>query len=228
MIMRGKSRMRQALAAEGGFTLVEMLVAVTLIGLLAIGLASAMGLGIKTWNTSGVTAERLDALRAAQNTLRQALTSIYPHWTLDNPAFVEFSGSSDAIEFIAPAPLAFDHPGFSRFHLAAVRLDDMTSLILKLRPDENQSDTTKWTDGVVIFSSTSEIEFSYYGPGSTTLAPSWQSVWQKRPELPRLIKIEATSRNPDAVTWPALIVKPAIDVDVTCEFDPLSRRCRGR
>lgn len=228
MITAAKYHMRQQWMKSDGFTLVEMLVAVSLIGLLSLGLASAMGLGIRTWNTSSSVNEKLDTSRAAQAALRQLLSATYPQWTYGNPAFVDFSGSSEEIEFISQAPLALNHPGYARFNLAVVESNGDQSLVLKLGPDIKAPGAASETNEVQLLANVESIEFSYFGPTETSPTPTWQPRWQNRNELPRLIRVEAVGRGKLADLWPTLIVKPAIDVDISCEFDALSRRCRGR
>jgi general secretion pathway protein J len=220
-------RIGRTLSNASGFTLVEMLVAIAFVGLLSVGIASAMGLGIRAWTVTDAVTEQLDATRSTQTALRQILSAIYPEWTGQNPSHVDFSGTSDEMHFISQAPQALGFPGLARFSLSVVEDTASSSLVLKARPD-TRSATPSEVREVSLVSGAKRIEFSYYGAGDTAPTQGWQSQWKTRSDRPRLIRIEVDRRNARDVPWPTLIVRPMIDVDVSCEFDPLTRRCRGR
>lgn len=220
---------RQPIPANNsdGFTLVEMLVAISLLGLLSLGLAGAMGLGIRAWAVTGSIAETLDSTRATQTALRQVLTGIYPEWTGQNPSHVAFTGKPGEIEFTSHTPKALGHPGLARFTLAVVEDNGLNNLVLKVRTD-NRRDAPGPISETTLLSGARAIEFSYFGEGETTSTIAWQQRWQTRSELPRLIRIQVVQDPAASVQWPELVVKPEINVDIGCEFDALTRGCRGR
>src|SRR5262249_14943391 len=81
---------------EAGFTLVELLVAFTLLALLVTGLFSGLRVGFKVWQQGNARTEHDQHAIVAQNFLRQVIGDAYPFFVGEDPTRgrVDFSGTA--------------------------------------------------------------------------------------------------------------------------------------
>jgi general secretion pathway protein J len=95
---------------QGGFTLLDLLVAIALFSLLSLVLTSSLQFGFVAWARGADHAERIDQHVLAEEFLRRTLGDAYPYFTSTDPTRgggqVEFSGTATSIAFLASAPAA--------------------------------------------------------------------------------------------------------------------------
>jgi general secretion pathway protein J len=216
-------------SAERGFTLVELLVAMTVLGLISLALLGSLRFGATAWNRSDGQGGSVEQIELAETVLRRALVSAYPYLSASDPTdpHILFAGTDSRISFLAPAPEALGGVGFARFTIAAepgesgVRL--MIGATLELA-----------TDGVaarppsVLVKGLDRVSFAYYGTDGPEAAPAWHDSWNDRFALPGMIRISGAFPVGDVRHWPDLVIAPQIGADQGCVLDPLGHRCQGR
>jgi general secretion pathway protein J len=95
-----------------GLTLIELLIAFSLIALIALLLFSGLRVGTRAWELVDNTAERTAELRVARNFLERALAQARPATvTLDAQPYLVFSGDAENLEFVAPLSAHVGVPG---------------------------------------------------------------------------------------------------------------------
>jgi len=205
---------------QAGFSLVELLVALTLLGLLSAALMESLHQGFLAWGQISQRASELEDIQIAQETLRRSLTAAYPSWIDSRKAakgHVDFDGSADRLDFLAPIPATLLNGGRARFHLGRRQND----LVITVRPELASPEGSEIKTETLL-AGLQSMEFSYFGRNG------WQNRWQDETHLPDLIRLHVTFPPRDRRSWPDLVVAPRIDVDADCVFDPVSRNCRGR
>ena len=179
---------------RSGFTLLELLVALALLGIIGAGLASAMRLGTETYSRARtLDTENVHAASRAQ--LRRLIAEATPP-NLLTPFPKEFRGTADTLTFVTLAPLGFARDAAG---LAVSITREDTVLIATLEPFDD--------DGMVLRQYRSELvrdvrsaSFSYYANGE------WQNEWNDTASLPRLVRI--TVYVGSALFWPEVTVEP--------------------
>lgn len=217
------------LAPDAGFTLVEMLVSLTLLAmaaaLMATGLSSAHGL----WAKLEGTTLRGEQVEAAQSLLRDRIQRLAPVTRFDGAApYADVDGDRSGMAFTA-LPLDSDRPApMRRFRLG---FSD-GELVLESREDQahatDAADTNEAPARRVLLGHIAELRIDYWGPEVPGGAPGWRETWSHQPEPPELVRIRVSFPAGDRRIWPALIVRPAATVDALCTLDPVTSRCRGR
>jgi hypothetical protein len=81
-------------------------------------------------------------------------------------------------------------------------------------------------EAIELLADAESVQFAYFGLDPSKRRLDWQTAWAQRSALPQLIRIRARMR--ETQPWPELIVTPRILADVSCQFDPLTKQCRGR
>lgn len=212
-----------------GFTLVELLVAMTVLGLIALSLLSSLRLGATVWQRSDGQGRSVEQIELAATTLRSTLTAAYPFLAAADPTDIHilFDGTAQHIRFLAPAPDALGGAGLARFDVAAEPGENGLRLTIAATP-ELANDGFAVRRPAVLLDGLDRLSFGYYGPDQPGSVPSWHESWADRSSLPRMIRISAGFAPGDSNYWPELIVAPQIAADEGCVFDPLGHRCQGR
>lgn len=202
---------------DAGFTLLELLVAITVLSLMALVMFGGLMFSARVWEHSQARSDGADAISVAENVLRHQLARIYPRWDTQPSGHVVFEGGAQRMQFIAPMPPQFGPGPNQEFQLS---LSNNRDLLLAWNPEHPSS--------APLLRDVSAIEFSYFGPGAGGGGAVWSDDWRSRPHLPQLIRIRISFPPDDPRTWPELIVRPETVADVTCIYDPISQGCRGR
>ena len=199
-----------------GFTLVEILVAVTLLGLLMAALFGGVQLGVRAWEASEERLDESSRLATVQGFLRERLAQAY---LLDNlapraDARPAFAGEPDRLSFVTLMP---EHlgGGFQRMVLAVTTADEGSDLALTWWPAE-LDDAAVNPDILrsrVLLADVAELRLAYFGSVGRDQTPAWHEVWQQ-PVLPQLVRVQLRFRDQDVRSWPDLIVRPMIDGQV--------------
>jgi general secretion pathway protein J len=202
---------------DDGFTLVEMLVSLTLLALaamlMATGLASARGL----WSRIEASGARSETVEAAQTLLRDRIERLRPVTLFDQSApYADIEGERDRLVFTA-LPIDSERPAaMRRFQLTQQARD----LVLE--------DADGMFPARTLISGVAELEIAYFGPETAGGPAHWQPSWSHQPTPPELVRIRVTFAPGDRRVWPPLIIRPAATVDALCTIAPERDTCRGR
>lgn len=208
-------------AQNHGFTLVELLVAITLLGMLMAALFGGLRLGARVWETAD---ERLDAsmrTQVVQDFIRQRLAEMLPLETIppelaaearSEPAFI---GTTAAMRFASPLP---EHLGAGVYlmELALAEggaVDGTGSLVLRWRPFEADGQALEEVapEERVLLENVQALELAYFGTIDPAQPPGWWQGWEGQAHLPRLISVRLLFPERDPRAWPELIVQPMLD-----------------
>jgi len=217
-------------SSEAGFTLVELLVALALFGLLSTALFGSIRLGMAAWTRGTTRADQVDQTLHAQNLLRALIEEAYPLFLPEVPVggHIDFDGTRHSLDFLAPTPIARGTGGRSRFGLATARNGETAELVLTSTVELDWGERGAQPVSTVLLAGVAEVELSYFGATGADRVASWHDAWRGQSALPQLLRIGLRFADGDARRWPELVIIPRITADVSCHFDPLTNGCRGR
>ncbi|HUJ99076.1 MAG TPA: prepilin-type N-terminal cleavage/methylation domain-containing protein [Stellaceae bacterium] len=191
--------------AEAGFTLVELLVAVSLLALLTVVLAGGMTLATKRFTRHPERIDRAQRIAAAQDFLLTTLADARPLLDQDSgAAHIAFAGGPTQLLFLAPAPESTPEGGLMayglRFNPPTRGADGRLELGARLFdvPAGASGRTTLLLDHVA------KVQLSYYGRVARETRPSWNDEWDAARALPSLARIAVAFS--DGTTMPDLVV----------------------
>lgn len=204
-----------------GFSLIEMLVSLALLGMLAMMLSEGFGGTRRVWERGAGGGG--ETVAAAQSVLRELVEHAFP-WTAyqGSRPTVEFAGEPTQVGFLSVAPAA-DRPARLRRYGLGVAPDGT------LRLDVAAADraTTAPTGRRLLLKDVRAAEFGYFGSAPPDNSPRWRDHWQAQPQLPLLIRLRLRFADGDARSWPELIVRPAANLDSACVV-AADGGCKGR
>jgi general secretion pathway protein J len=210
---------------DAGFTLVEVLVALTLASLLAAGLYQGLRLGNRAWSALSARAAATDEIGVAHRLVRQVIDQAYPLPAPTEQGFqVDFRGEAKGLIFWTPPPDIWAYPGgLIQARLRVRATEGRRDLVLALSEDLNDPGRT---EEISLLRGIADVAVEYYGRAGA--AADWRAIWQHQPQLPQLVRLRVGFPEGDRRTWPDLVVAPKIDLDTECVIDTLTQRCRGR
>lgn len=199
---------------HAGFTLVELLVGLSLLAMLSTLLFGGFRFGLRAWEVGSARLESGDAVATAQGLLRRQLSEAQPVLT-GAPAEatpVLFSGGADGITFVSPLPAHRGIGGFQVFELGLRERDATNHLMLRwhLYRADAVAPTFNPKDESVVLADVAAIAISYYGRPTDGAPRQWLDRWDGRFGLPELVRLRVAFPAGDDRSWPDLVVAPRL------------------
>jgi len=201
---------------QRGFTLMEMLVAITLLGMLLAMLYSGLRLGIASAEAAEERIQQVSRIRVTQQFLRAQFSRIQPvTWKYDGNVGVVFEGDFNRIQFVAPMP---GYVGEGGPHLQLIELvsgENGMALIFdhRVAHPEFEGDVEPDTDRepILLLDGIEDAHFSYLGLDDRNEPGDWTDSWDQPGHYPLLVRLEVEMQEGAGVMWPVLTVAPLID-----------------
>jgi general secretion pathway protein J len=208
-----------------GFTLIEMLVALALMGMIAIILITSLQIGGHSWHRVVRAASSTEDIAQAQEILRLRLSSLYPGdraaGDISAPAFLMSNGRS--LEFSGAAPEA-TADGIQRYQID-VSLGFSALEIRSWSDQRSQVDVGSHSRAETLLPHVASLAVQFWSKREATPG-RWVDRWESN-KLPQLIRIDVAFGANDKRRWPPLYIEPRVDSPASCVFDVVSRRCRS-
>jgi general secretion pathway protein J len=195
-----------------GFTLVELLVAITLIALLTVGLYQGFGIGTRAAHTVGANIDRPAQIALAYDFMQRTFSAAepLPVSTDSASAAVNFDGERQAVSFVALPPAYLAVGGFQLLHLGLEPGRDGARLVVSwegiargpIAPQPAMRQPSVLVDQV------RSVTFAYFGVAGPRQQAAWLDRWSERDGLPQLIRMRLTLAN--GMQAPDLIVAPRL------------------
>jgi general secretion pathway protein J len=228
MRSRGNSRS----AAQSGYTLLELLVAITLFGLVVAMVASGVRLGTRVWERERPSAGRTGDTQVVREFLRRALEQMVPEPVdlRDARAGIMAGGDSQRLWFISTRPAASAAGGRYLIKIEETTDVDGRQLVLtweRLAPGESRTEFSQAAERRALLDGIANLDIAYGAAGAT--ADGWSAVWQGEPTLPPLIRLRVGFPETDRRSWTDLVVPTRIDASLACLINGLAAACdRGK
>jgi prepilin-type N-terminal cleavage/methylation domain-containing protein len=182
---------------DGGFTLLEMMIALALTGVLSLVAYTSLSLCLKAMRHGQAAADQVQELRVSQTIVARSLSSVV-RGSLDQRHY--FIGNASEIRFFTPVPLeAYNLGGIYHWRVLAGR-DESNQLVLAVEQTRNLN----WfrdPEGVevrqILLGHLASLRFTY-GQGSEEYA-TWDAA--KARALPDWVRVYLTQEGREPLVW---------------------------
>jgi general secretion pathway protein J len=217
-----------------GFTLLELIIALSLLALMAAVLAGSVSLSSRSWDGGEAKAADVSEMRQTQEFLRGQMVALYPQRVrkaVDLPLM--FAGEREEIRYAAALPPRVIEGGVYFFRLSLARGDNGAGLLVLERvvpePDAAALPGFDKAERSILARGIAELRIGYFGrdPGAAvTDEPRWRDRWDDTQRLPDLVRIEVKPER--GLPWPTLVVEPRRGPEAGCRtWDPARQVCMG-
>jgi len=200
-----------AIKNQNGFTLVEVLIGITILGFILLLTFSSLHSAGKNWAVNENKTNQIDEMRLASRFMRQYIQQTVPLvWMRSNGRQIAFQGKPDEIDFVSPLPA---HRGGGGLYLLAIKTIQQTdgihlALQYQLATPQHQSfdfsaDGSQET--AVLAEDMDELSITYFGKLAHESEARWYTEWRSADVLPHIVRIRIASST-NHTQWPDMLI----------------------
>lgn len=179
---------------DAGFSLIEVVVATTLLAFLAMLLLGGLSFGVRVMETGATRADRNAQLAGAYGFIRRQVAQALPLYRMVDGKHVDimFDGRADLVAFANVAPEHLPEAGYQRLTLQVEREGSGGRLVARWANLPHWSAAPPEARDTVLLEDISKAAFSYYGRTAPNSPPVWTHKWGAKGALPRLLRLQLT------------------------------------
>jgi len=207
---------------HSGFTLLELMIGLALLGLILVLLFSALRLGSRSWDAGENKLAIASSQTVVAGYLRRSLSQAFPlqFKRVEGPVLA-FEGEADSMRYAGPIPTKLGVPGL---HLVSLEFVEGELQLRWMLPDVetedfselSQAESARLVDGV------KSVEIAYFGAQEPDAQPTWHDRWASNQNMPSLIRLTITPIK--GMPWPEIVV-PTMLNSTNCRWDDFYKRC---
>jgi general secretion pathway protein J len=194
----------------GGFTLLELLVAIMVLTLVMAAVFGAVRLSGRSYEAGNQRAEASEEMRSVTDFLRRQFARLIPVAMEDEVTQFAFAGDAMHIRFVASAPQYPSAVGLITYTISTDEHADRQRLVLSYGPfDPGAGDAIEFDSNrqLTLADDLTAISFRFFGAKAPIQSkPAWHDTWLGVEDgLPELVRITMAVSNRSH--WPELIFK---------------------
>ena len=197
---------------QAGFTLLELLIALTLMGLLLAMLYGGLHIGNRSWNAGEQRAEQFNELRIVHDFIRRQIRqSLALFHITEDGRVLAFTGETERLRIVTPMLQHLGRGGLYFVEFDVVASDPGDLLRMRWQPfhpgredGERLGDDSEEPEDTILLSGVEDVKWSYFGQVSVGEDPEWSDKWENLTQLPMLLRLNLNIRGEP---WPDLVVR---------------------
>ncbi len=193
--MSDKNRKKIFLSSVPGFTLLELIVALSILSMVTVLIGRGFHLGIDAWEKGESETTWTQRLRVLSGLMSQQLKSVYPYgMEIDDEKVILFKGESDSVLFVTTLTDSL----YGGFKWVRYSFRDETLMYKEgLLPDKELTGKMSGDDEIMD-TNIEEIKFEYYSPEEG----EWKGSWDFGEDLPGAVRIKISYFQPFYIIIP--------------------------
>jgi general secretion pathway protein J len=191
-------------ARLGGFTLVEILVVMSLLSVIMLALGSALRTLAQAEERIDIRLDRADEMRIASTFLRSTLARVSARKVKPPPPATEavlFATGPNAVAWVGVMPARYGAGGRSFFRLALEPDGAESALVIRFAPWTAAPDFPDWSraESRILVRHVTSVALRFQDAQSSP--PQWSADWSPKDRLPDQLQLEIETAQGG---WPPL------------------------
>lgn len=208
----------------GGFTLVELLLALTLMSMLLALAYGGLRAATRAADRGQTILEDSSRIRMAHQFVHRQLNQVLPlafEQTEDGAERTVFMGATDRIRFVAPMPGYLGFGGPQVQELAIVRGEEHLELVLSHALLQGFEEGLLYErPPILLLEDIEAASFSFLGLDEEGELAGWTSTWETPGVLPESIALDIEFIDDVYIQWPLLTASVRIDPSALANLAP--------
>lgn len=204
-----------------GFTLVELLLALVLMGMLLSLAYGGLRASTRAVDKGQAILEESSRIRMAHQFVRKQLnqlTFLGFEENEDDGGRIVFEGEPMRIRYVAPMPGYLGFGGPQVQELALIRGEQGLELVLyHALLQEFEEQNLYLSDPILLVDNIDYAEFSFIGRDETGALTAWTSQWDQPETLPVSVSLDIEFADEVYIQWPLLIASVRVDPSALSE-----------
>ena len=192
---------------NAGFTLIEVLIAMTLLGVMVVLLFTSMKICADSWQKGEDKISQVNDIAVVYQFFQHHVGTAKPVWndfSEENQDFA-FQGKSHELQFVSAFPASAKKSGLQLFSLNLIKDDDGQRLQVSIIPFYPAAKGEEWRkEEVTLLDHVRNLSLSYFALDESQTEGVWQGEWLEQETLPRLVKVKL--ETDDGAYWPEMII----------------------
>ena len=238
-----KRNRRHSKVPTRGFTLLELLLAITLMAAMMAMIYAALNVGIRAWDAGDARVTEASNWRLVERFLRREFGQIFPtRWRGVPQPHIAFEGDKTSLRYVTALNLDATLQNGAAGGLQWAELTLVEGGILQLNrqpfdstaqnfeslvaPTRDQLQTQNLVPPVRLVDHVTALEINYFGAETDIAEPTWRDEWRDLARLPTLIRLRIdTSRGRDV---PVMVFALKVGEEAGCLNSDFTRYCGPR
>jgi general secretion pathway protein J len=218
---------------QRGFTLIEVVLAMVLLGTMLLLLYSGLSFALRSWDAADVVGRGTADRRIGENFLRRELTEIFPMRFKDAMAVkVAFAGDANRLRFVSTRPVGATLGGLSLVNVEVegdARRRERHLVMRRAMPDDAATDfgpLDKAEQPTILVMHVDSAVFSYFGAENDFSEPKWMDAWPYPNRVPQMVRLRLKAE--DGSPMPEMVARVMLGEEAGCLENSFQRLCRPR
>jgi general secretion pathway protein J len=189
-----------------GFTLIEVMIAMTLMSIMMVLLVSSLRTSAESWEIGEKKISQVNENAVVYHFFRRHLSSAKPFSNINEHGEQAFSfqGDADSLQFVSSFPASASRKGLQLFEIERIR-KNQGSIQVTISPFFPLTDGQELQrEEETLIKQVSDLKISYFSREKPDESGAWQGRWKDKQVLPELVKIKI-ELNDDRY-WPEFII----------------------
>jgi general secretion pathway protein J len=223
------------LICSAGFTLIEVLIAMTLLSIMVVVLFGSLRICAQSWEQGENKITEVNEVAVVYNFFERHLSSAIPLWddfsagqsgngavavnnasaanqtgadtgTDNSDKILSFQGKKKSLQFVSFFPASAGRSGMQLFFIEQDKQDGEQVIKVAITPFFPVTEGEEWhKEEEVLLRHVSDFRLAYFGAADDTGKSRWQDEWLKKEVQPQLVKISIKTTK--GVFWPEMIIE---------------------
>ena len=218
--------------SQAGFTLIELVLAMTLLGTMMLLLYSGLSFALRSWDSGDANGRLTADRRIGEHFLRRELVELFPmRWKDASIVKVAFLGEAQRLKWVSARPAGVSMGGLSLVGVEVegnARGGERNLVMRRAMPDDDARDfgPLDKAEPFVLLSGVDQVSFSYFGAENDFAEPKWVDAWTTPSRIPQMVRVKV--RTIDGTMLPDMVVRVMLGEEAGCLENAFQRMCRPR